>query len=92
MPPASDRTDPEVLGAGVLAGRRADLLVLDEEDAGLLEHKDDTILDAAIFGPGRNLVRDVLVAGRWVVRDRHHTQADTARDRYRAVLKRLLSG
>lgn len=73
------------------AGRRADLLVLDETDASLLEHTDDTVLDAAIFGPGRNLVRDVLVAGRWVVRDRHHPQADAARERYRAVLKRLLS-
>lgn len=72
-------------------GRRADLIVLDAEDPSLLEHKDDTILDAAIFGPGRSLVRDVMVAGRFVVRDRQHPQADAARSRYRTVLRRLLS-
>ena len=73
------------------AGRRADLLVLDEGMPACLPHKDDTILDAAVFGPGRNLVRDVPVAGRWSS-DRHHPQADgpalatapSSNDSYRA--------
>ena len=70
-------------------GRRADLLVLDGEDASLADLGDDTLLDAAVLGPGRELVRDVLIGGRWVVRDRHHRHAATSRERYRAVMRRL---
>lgn len=75
--------------SALTAGRRADLIVLYGDDASLADRTDDTLLDAAIFGPGRSLVRDVLIAGRWVVRDRHHTGAAAARARYRAVLARL---
>ena len=32
----------------------------------------ETVLDAAVFGPCRAPVRDVMVGGRWVVRDGHH--------------------
>lgn len=72
-------------------GRRADLVVLDGEDASLPDGAEnaDVILDAAIFGPGRGLVRDVLVGGRWVIRDRQHAEWESARTRYRSVLRRL---
>ena len=69
--------------------RRADLLVLDGDDASLADLNDATVLDAAVLGPGRELVRDVLIAGRWVVRERQHPQAGTSRARYREVLRRL---
>ena len=75
--------------AEIAVGKRADLLVLDGDDPTLAERTDDTLLDAAVFGPGREIVRDVLVAGRWVIRDRHHPQAAATRARYRAVLRRL---
>lgn len=70
-------------------GRRADLVVLDGQDPSLADLDDDTLLDAAVLGPGRALVRDVLIGGRWVVRDRHHRHAATSRERYRAVMRRL---
>ncbi len=75
--------------SALAVGQRADLIVLDGDDVSLADRNDDTLLDAVVFGPGRELVRDVLVAGRWVIRDRHHPEAATSRARYRAVLRRL---
>lgn len=76
---------------GALAvGLRADWLVLNDDDPALVEHRRDGLLDAAIFGPARQPVRDVMVGGRWVVRDGRHAAAETTFARYRAVMKRLL--
>ena len=71
------------------AGRRADLVVLDVTDPALVEQRIDDVLDAAIFGPCRHPVRDVMVAGRWVVRDGQHPRRDAILDSYRAALTRL---
>ena len=54
-------------------------------DEGAFEPRLSPLLDAAVLGPGRALSRDVLIGGRWVVRDRHHPQAAASRERYRAV-------
>ena len=70
---------------------RADLVVMNGEDAALVEHSGDTLIDAAIFGPVRQPVRDVMAGGEWVVRDGHHAEEGKALTRYRATLKRLLS-
>ena len=71
-------------------GLRADWLVLNHDDPALAEQRGDGLLDAAIFGPARQPVRDVMVAGRWVVRDGLHPQAAASLARYRTVMKRLL--
>jgi formimidoylglutamate deiminase len=73
----------------IAAGRRADLVVLDMRDAALADQSCDDVLDAAIFGPSRTPVRDVLACGRFVVRDGHHAQEDAVLARYRATLARL---
>ncbi len=75
----------------IAAGRRADLLVLNGDDPGLAEHAASTVLDAAIYGPGRRIVRDVMVAGRWVIGEGHHADEETILIRYRQTLKRLLA-
>ncbi|MDB5969044.1 MAG: formimidoylglutamate deiminase [Hydrocarboniphaga sp.] len=71
-------------------GRRADWVVLNGDDAALAEHAPQQILDAAIFGPARQPVRDVMVAGQWRVRDGRHAAAETSKAAYRASLRRLL--
>ena len=75
--------------SALAVGQRADLIVLDGDDPTLADRNDDTLLDAAVLGPGRELVRDVLVAGHWAIRDHHHPLAATTRERYRTVLRRL---
>jgi formimidoylglutamate deiminase len=72
-------------------GRRADLLVLDENDPALAEQSATHLLDAAIFGPSRHVVRDVMVAGRWVIGEGHHADEEAILTRYRQTLKRLLA-
>ncbi len=75
----------------IAVGRRADLLVLDADDPGLAEHAAANLLDAAIFGPGRRVVRDVMVAGRWVIGEGHHADEEAILMRYRQTMKRLLA-
>lgn len=70
-------------------GRRADLVVLDAEAPGLLGHEGEALIDAAVFGPGRRVVRDVLCAGRFCVREGRHVDAAAIRARYARTLARL---
>jgi formimidoylglutamate deiminase len=57
---------------GLQAGARADLVVVDTEDESLLGLPDEQLLDALVFSSPSRPWRDVMVAGRWVVRDHHH--------------------
>ena len=71
-------------------GYRADLLVLDGEHPLTYGRTGDRLVDALVFAGNANLVRHVLVGGRWRVRDgRHEAEAETAAA-YRRVLDRLL--
>jgi len=72
-------------------GRRADLLVLNGDDPALAEQSAGHVLDAAVFGPARQIVRDVMVAGRWVIGDFHHADEEAILIRYRQTMRRLLA-
>jgi formimidoylglutamate deiminase len=71
------------------AGRRADLLVLNLADPALAGQAADDVLDAAIFGPARAPVRDVMAGGKWIVRDGRHHAEEEIFARYSAALKRM---
>ncbi|WP_443191194.1 formimidoylglutamate deiminase [Pseudomonas indica] len=72
------------------AGRRADLLVLDGNDPYLATAEDDALLNRWLFAGGDRQVRDVMVNGRWAVRDgRHAAEEETARA-FAQVLRALL--
>ena len=75
---------------GALAvGRRADLLVLDSEHPSLACVTPGQVLGTLVFCGSDNLIRHVMVGGRWVVRDaRHHAQQAIAQ-RYRLTLAQL---
>ena len=73
----------------IAADCRADLVVLDIADPALAAQPVRTVLDAAVFGPCRTPVRDVMVGGRWVVRDGRHPQEDVVLPRYRECLAGL---
>ncbi len=76
-------------GGALVAGRRADLVMLDPESHVLLGHGPDTVLDAWILGGTQNPVRDVMVTGRWVIRDRRHPEEEAIRVAYRAAAATL---
>ena len=75
----------------IAVDHRADLVVLNGDDVALAEHTGDALLDAAIFGPTRQPVRDVMAGGAWVVRGGRHAQESAALAKYRATLKRLVN-
>jgi formimidoylglutamate deiminase len=87
----SARTGARALGqpVGVIeVGRRADWLVLDSDHPGLAGASEDRVLDRLVFGAAGAAIRDVMVAGRWVIRDRHHAAEEPAARRFSAWLAR----
>jgi len=68
---------------------RADFVVLNGGDAALAHQEVDNVLDAAIFGPCRQPVRDVMSGGVWIVRDGHHAREAEIVARYRTALRSL---
>ena len=76
-------------GGALVAGRRADLVMLDPGSHVLLGHGPDTVLDAWILGGTQNPVRDVMVGGRWVIRDGRHADEEAIRAAYRVAAATL---
>jgi formimidoylglutamate deiminase len=73
----------------IAIGSRCDLVVLNEDDPALAVQSPFDFLDAAIFGPAREPVRDVIIGGRMVVREGRHAQEDAVLARYRETLRAL---
>lgn len=73
----------------IAPGHRADLVVLDSEHPILTGRRGDAALDAYVFSGNVSPVRDVMVGGRWVVRDGRHADETRIADAYRATLRRL---
>ena len=70
----------------IAPGKRADLVVLDTEQHG------DGVANELVFAGATGLVRDVMVAGNWVVTERRHALEDQARAPYAAAVHAILSG
>jgi formimidoylglutamate deiminase len=75
----------------IAPGMRADLVVLDPEHVDLQGRSGDAIANALIFAGSGGMVRDVMVAGRWVVKGKRHPKARTAAAAYKRALKELLT-
>ena len=71
------------------AGRAADIVVLDAGQPLLAGKTGDAILDAYIFAGNANLVREVMVSGRWVVRDGRHPEEDAIGREFVRTMERL---
>ena len=72
-------------------GKRADWIVLDGSDPYLPTASEDGILNRWLFAGGDRQVRDVLVNGKWVVRDGHHAGEEDSSRAFTQVLKDLLN-
>jgi formimidoylglutamate deiminase len=71
------------------AGRRADWIVLDADAPELAARGEADIVDSWLFSGNRNLVRDVVVAGRQVVSGGRHVDEERIAERYRTCVRRL---
>ena len=61
---------------GLQVGARADLLVIDPDDASLVGLPPTRWLDALVFSSPSRPWRDVMVAGRWALRRHHHAHVE----------------
>jgi formimidoylglutamate deiminase len=76
---------------GALApGHRADMLVLDGDHPQLVGKQGDMLLDALVFAGNANPVRDVMIGGRWRVRDGQHEVEPGVRARFQQVMRARL--
>jgi formimidoylglutamate deiminase len=55
-----------------LASGAADFFTVDLDDLSIAGHSEEDLLPLAVFSLNRSAIRDVVVNGRWVVRDGHH--------------------
>jgi len=75
---------------GALAqGRRADIVVLDEEHPNMFGLALDEVLGSFVFSGNDNLVKDVMVGGRWVVRSQQHVAQQAIAARFKQTLAEL---
>jgi formimidoylglutamate deiminase len=65
------------------------LVVLDGSDPLLATAATEELLDTYIFAVGSAAVRDVMVGGRWVIRERMHAQDAAIRRDYTGALRSL---
>jgi len=65
--------------------------VLDGEHPDVANRRGDAIANALVFSGSTGLVRDVMVAGRWVVQERHHALEEKAAARYAGAVRELLA-
>ena len=70
-------------------GRRADWLVLDPSHPALAGATLEGTLDHVLFAAADRAIRDVMVAGRWVVRDGHHARDAATQQEFSALLREL---
>lgn len=75
----------------IAVGKRADLVVLDAGHPDLAGRSGDSITNAAIFSGSDGLVRDVMVGGRWQVREGRHPREGQASADYVKAVKDLLA-
>jgi hypothetical protein len=63
--------------------------VLDNEHAVMLGREGDAALDTWIFSAGNAAVKDVIVGGSHVVKDRRHIHEDRIQKRFRETVRRM---
>ena len=76
---------------GLRVGCRADWLVLDAHNPFVAASHICTLFDRWLFGHNSSLIRHVMVAGRWVIRDKCHAADDQLAANFTQTLKSLFS-
>ena len=70
----------------------ADFFTVDLEDLSIAGHSGEDLLPLAVFSLNRSAIRDVMVNGRWVVRDGKHPLQEEIVSRYKELHHKLWEG
>ena len=71
-------------------GYQADWLVLDPSNPAMFSKTNDQILDAMIFASNSNPVKDVMVSGKWQIKDGFHPMQEQSLQDYQGVLAKII--
>jgi formimidoylglutamate deiminase len=75
---------------GVIAvGKRCDIAVLDDGHCAMIGREGDAALDTWIFSAGNAAMKDVIVGGSHVVKDRLHINEDRIQKKFSEAVRRL---
>jgi formimidoylglutamate deiminase len=70
-------------------GKQADIVVLDRQQLGLFANDDQHLLDSFIFASQNNVVKDVMVNGVWVIKNKQHYLQAESIEKFTNLLQRL---
>ena len=73
----------------IAVGYRADWLALDAAHPAMAGAAADAALDRLVFAGAERAIRDVMVGGRWVVKDHRHAADEELRGQFAAVVANL---
>jgi formimidoylglutamate deiminase len=73
----------------IAMGRRCDIAILDEAHPAMTGRSGDAALDTWIFSAGNAAVKDVIVGGSHVVKDRRHIDEDCIQMKFSETVRRL---
>jgi formimidoylglutamate deiminase len=71
------------------AGSPADFFTVDLDDLSIAGNSGNDLLPLAVFSLSRSAIRDVMVNGRWVVRDQRHPLQDEIVARFKELHRKL---
>jgi formimidoylglutamate deiminase len=71
------------------AGSSADFFTVDLDDVSIAGNSGNDLLPLAVFSLNRSAIRDVMVNGRWVVRDQQHPLQEEIVSRFKELHRKL---
>ena len=75
---------------GLAEGCRADFMVLDQTHPFIGASNDQDIINRWLFACNENLIKDVFVAGKQVIKDGHHEMEEVSRQAFANVIKQVI--
>lgn len=75
----------------IAPGYQANLIFLDIESPQFVDKTNQYLLDSFIFSGNKNPVRDVMLAGEWVVRNFQHVRESQIINNYKTTIHKLFS-
>ena len=81
-----------VPSGGLIAGSSADFFTVDLDDVSIAGNSGNDLLPLAVFSLSRSAIRDVMVNGRWVVRDQRHPLQEEIVSSFKELHRKLWGG
>ena len=73
----------------IAVGKRCDIAVLDDGHSAMIVRAGDAALDTWIFSAGNAAVKDVIVGGSHVVKDRRHNDEERIQKKFSETVRRM---